>query len=227
MDRSKLYDYSDGSRFKDIPAEQVFTEIEKTNVWLEKESVSGFGSAIVQVKTVIEELPKIIKKFNIKTIFDIPCGDFNWFKEVDLTNNIYLGGDIVEDIVVRNNQKFKKDNISFVQFNMLEDIQESMELVFCRDCLVHLSIPDIWKALTNIKKSDSRYLITTTFTKEEKNKDIITGGWRPLNFMKTPFNFPEPILVINENCTEKDGVFSDKSLGMWEIKDLVLKYASI
>lgn len=222
MDRSKLYDYSDGSRFLNRSTKEIFTEIEKKNVWHEEESVSGFGSALAQVKTVIEELPKVIKELNIKTIFDIPCGDFNWFKEINLSNNIYWGGDIVEDIIHRNNQKYKSDNINFVQFNMLEDIQESMDLVFCRDCLVHLSIMDIWKSLSNIQKSNSRYLMTTTFTQEEKNNDIVTGGWRPLNFMKTPFNFPEPILIINENCTEKDGIFSDKTLGVWEIKDLVL-----
>jgi len=222
MDRSTLYDYSDGSRFLNRSAKEIFTEIEKKNVWHEQESVSGFGSALAQVKTVIEELPKVIKELNIKTIFDIPCGDFNWFKEINLSNNIYLGGDIVEDIVHRNNQKYQSDNINFVQFNMLEDIQESMDLVFCRDSLVHLSIMDIWKALLNIQKSNSRYLMTTTFTQEEKNNDIVTGGWRPLNLMKAPFNFPEPIRIINENCTEKDGVFKDKSLAVWEIKDLGL-----
>ncbi len=223
MDRSKQYDYSDGIRFLNRSTKEIFTEIEKENVWHEEESVSGFGSALAQVKTVIEELPKVIKELDIKAIFDIPCGDFNWFKEIDLSNNIYLGGDIVENIVHRNNQKYKSDTINFVQFNMLEDIQESMDLVFCRDCLVHFSIMDIWNALSNIQKSNSRYLMTTTFTQEEKNNDIVTGGWRPLNFMKQSFNFPEPILIINENCTEKDGIFSDKSLGVWEIKNLVLK----
>ncbi|MBK7629881.1 MAG: class I SAM-dependent methyltransferase [Ignavibacteriales bacterium] len=223
MDRSKIYDYSDGRRFLNKTAKEVFTEIEKVNVWQEEESVSGFGSSLAQTKTVIEEIPKIIKELEIKTIFDIPCGDFNWFKEINLSNNFYLGGDIVEDIVHRNNEKYKSNNIKFVQFNILEDIQEKMDLIFCRDCLVHFSIVDIWKALTNIKKSNSTYLMTTTFTEEEKNNDTLTGGWRPINLMKSPFNFPEPKLLINENCTEKDGLFSDKSVGVWAIKDLVIK----
>lgn len=223
MDRSKLYDYSDGSRFLNKSAKEIFSEIAKRNVWHEKESVSGSGSSLVQTKTIIEVIPKIIRELGIKTIFDIPCGDFNWFKEINLSSNIYLGGDIVKDIVDRNNQKYRRNNINFVQFNILEDIQETMDLVFCRDCLVHFSTMDIWKALSNIQKSNSRYLMTTTFTREVKNNDIVTGGWRPLNLIKKPFNFPKPLLIVNENCTEKDGIFRDKSLALWKIKELVLK----
>lgn len=223
MDRSKLYDYSDGSRFLNKSTKEVFTVIEKENVWQETESASGFGSTLIQAKTIIEEIPKVLNELNITTIFDIPCGDFNWFKEINLANKIYLGGDIVEDIVSRNNLKYKSNNMSFVQFNLLEDVPETMDLVFCRDCLVHFSLNDIWKAMSNIKKSNSRYLMTTTFTEEQNNSDIVTGGWRPINFMKPPFNLPEPILIIHENCTEKDGVFRDKSLGVWKIKDIVIK----
>ncbi|MCB0730487.1 MAG: class I SAM-dependent methyltransferase [Ignavibacteriae bacterium] len=223
MDRSKLYDYSDGSRFKNKSAKEIFTEIAVNNVWQEEESVSGFGSALDQTKTIISEIPKVINKLNIKTIFDIPCGDFNWFKEIDLSNNIYIGGDIVQEIVHQNNQKYKSDNISFVDFNLIEDIPNKTDLIFCRDCLVHFSTKDILKALSNVKASKSKYLMMTTFNQEEKYNDIITGGWRTINFEKSPFNLPEPIMIVNENCTEKNGAFSDKSLGVWRIKDLVVK----
>jgi hypothetical protein len=221
MKRSSLYDYSNGDKFIDKSAEEIFTEIEKKNIWQEDESVSGIGSTLTQSKTIIEEIPKVIKELKVKTIFDIPCGDFNWFKEINLSDNIYLGGDIVEDIINRNNQKYKKSNIGFVHFNLLEDITKTMDLVFCRDCLVHFSLSDIYKALENIKKSGSTYIMTTTFPDEEENADIVTGGWRPLNFEKAPFNFPKPNLIVNENCTEMDGDFRDKSLGVWEIKDLI------
>jgi hypothetical protein len=32
-----------------------------------------------------------------------------------------------------------------------------------------------------------------------------------------PFNFSSPILVINENCTEGDGEYKDKSMALWDI----------
>ena len=222
MDRAKLYNYSDGTRFLDKSPREIFEEIEKQNIWQETESVSGIGSTKFQTEIIVHEIPNVIKELQVKTIFDIPCGDFNWFKKIDLSSKIYLGGDIVEDIISRNNQNHKRDNINFIVFNLLEDIQESMDLVFCRDCLVHFSIIDIKRALTNIKKSESKYLMTTTFPDEKINKDIITGGWRPINLEKAPFNFQKPIKIINENCTEMDGAFKDKSLGVWEIKDLLI-----
>ena len=48
------------------------------------------------------------------------------------------------------------------------------------------------------------------------------GKWRTLNFNLPPFDFPEPMLVINEKCTEADGAFKDKSLGVWRLADLPL-----
>jgi hypothetical protein len=32
-----------------------------------------------------------------------------------------------------------------------------------------------------------------------------------------PFNFPKPILVINENCTEGVMNYTDKSLALWDL----------
>ncbi len=220
MDRSKLYSYSDGSRFIGKSIEEIFREIEVNNTWQEKESISGSGSTISQTKQIILEMPKLFCDFKIKSIFDIPCGDFNWFKQIDLSNLSYLGGDIVKDIIDHNNKRYKKENIRFTSFNIIEDKIDKVDLIFCRDCLVHFSISDIIKAISNVKESDAKYLMTTTFPNEEKNEDIQTGGWRPINLEKPPFNFPNPKYLLNENCTEKDGVFNDKSIALWEIEDL-------
>lgn len=220
MKRADLYNYSNGERFFGKTAKEVFIEIEKENVWIEEETKSGIGSSILQTKKIVEQIPKVLSDLNIKSIFDIPCGDFNWFQKIDLTGKVYCGGDIVEKIITHNNSKYKKDNINFIVFNLLEEIPTNYDLIFCRDCLVHFSYADIEKALYNIKKSGSKYFITTTFPEEESNENIITGGWRPIDLTKEPFNFPQPIMIINEDCTEMDGRFSDKSLGIWEIKTL-------
>lgn len=220
MDRSKLFDYSDGDKFKGKNAEEVFSEIENSNTWQEEESVSGAGSTLIQTSTIIEKIPLILNQLKVKTIFDIPCGDFNWFRKIDLSNNVYLGGDIVQNIVKRNNEKYGSENIRFIHLNLLEDSFTAKDLVFCRDCLVHFSLTDIFKALKNIKASGSGYLMTTTFPEEIDNKEIVTGGWRPVNFQAAPFNFPEPEIMLNENCTEMDGAFTDKSLGVWKIEKL-------
>ena len=46
-------------------------------------------------------LNDLIKDFEIKSIFDAPCGDLNWMQEILKTIDInYHGSDIVEDTTV-------------------------------------------------------------------------------------------------------------------------------
>jgi len=33
----------------------------------------------------------------------------------------------------------------------------------------------------------------------ENNEDIITGEWMPINLMKLPFSFPDPVRIIDED----------------------------
>ena len=73
----------------------------------------------------------------------------------------------------------------------------------------------------NIKRSRILYLLTTTFPDCEENEDITTGDWRLLNLERPPFNLPPPIQLINEGCSESNGKYSDKSLGLWLIEDIV------
>ena len=40
-------------------------------------------------------------------MLDIPCGDFYWMKEVDLKDIEYIGADIVDELIKKNNDKFK------------------------------------------------------------------------------------------------------------------------
>jgi len=32
--------------------------------------------------------------------------------------------------------------------------------------------------------------------------------------------FPKPLKIIFEGCTEDDGIFKDKALGLWKIADV-------
>ena len=102
----------------------------------------------------------------------------------------------------------------------MRDHLPKADILFCRDCLVHLSNEDIAKSIQNIRQSDITYLLTTTFTQCDENHDIVTGDWRIINLEKPPFNFPKPMSLINEKCTEGDGTYADKSLGLWKISDI-------
>ena len=86
------------ARFKDKSNKDVFTEIYNTNYWNSAESISGEGSELKQVEVLINELNKLIQERQIKTLLDVPCGDFNWMKKVDLSNVQYQGGVYTVDL---------------------------------------------------------------------------------------------------------------------------------
>lgn len=186
------------------------------------ESVSGTGSDSSQTNVIISELEKLFREYNITSILDAPCGDFNWMSQVNLDGIDYLGIDIVEDLIHLNKENYKdKEGVQFRTGNIITDTLPKVDLIFCRDCLVHFSFADIQKTLKNFKRSGAKYLLTTSFIKHTSNIDIQTGYWRPINLNIPPFAFPTPLKTINEKCTEGGGKHRDKSLVLVEL-DLIL-----
>jgi len=208
------------SKFRGKPINKTFKEIYEKNLWRSSASNSGKGSDNLQAQTIIQEIPKLLSRFQISSIHDIPCGDFNWMSKLDLEGITYVGSDIVPELIESNRREFTSDKITFNTMNLTTDSLPKYDLVFVRDCLVHLSYTDTKKALSNIIASRSRYLLTTSFVDRERNFNIASGEWRPINLEKQPYDFPPPIHVINENCTQDEGAYRDKSLLLWEIKDL-------
>jgi hypothetical protein len=202
--------------------EFIFNYIYQTNLWGSGESASGVGSEDQATQRLQIEIPRLLRNLDAGILLDIPCGDFGWLSHADLSGVQYIGADIVSELVVQNSARFASghNNRRFLKLDLTNDPLPAADVVLCRDCLVHLPFEDIWGALHNIKKSGSVRLLTTTFTELQKNEDIMTGDWRPLNLQKAPFHFPEPTAYIVEGCIEENGAFTDKSLGLWTINEL-------
>lgn len=207
-------------KLKSKSAEDAFTDIYKGNSWRGKNSVSGTGSDDSQTKVIAGEIPVLLRELHISTILDIPCGDFHWMKSVDLHGADYLGADIVKELIQKNSQNNDRKDVRFQNLDLIKDELPKVDLVFCRDCLVHLSFADIFSTLENVCKSESEYFLTTTFTDRKANHDIATGQWRSLNLELPPFGLPQPIRTINEGCTEEAGAYKDKALGLWKVSDI-------
>lgn len=213
-----LYSEYIAKKLKRMSTEDVFTLIYRYNKWGGESSISGCGSSIEQTKVVRKELPKIFNKFGISSILDIPCGDYFWMDKIDLAKVTYIGADIVFDLVEQNKQKYGNGEISFIHLDILKDNLPQVDLILVRDCLVHFSFKDVFKALKTISCSDSKYLLTSTFVDKETNEDILTGKWRPLNLQRPPFNFPKPIYIVNERHPKTK--YKDKSLALWKITNI-------
>jgi hypothetical protein len=185
---------------------EEFCEIYETNRWSSSESRSGKGSELAQTKTIVNKIPALIKTLGIESMLDIPCGDFNYMKEIDLACD-YIGADIVEPLIAQNRIKYK--DIDFRCLNVISDTLPPADLVLVRDCFVHLSNHDISLAIANIKRSGAKYLLVTSFPNTQVNSDLNRPGWRKLNMSAEPFNLHAAV-TINENFFKDHN--SDKSL---------------
>jgi hypothetical protein len=197
-----------------------FERIYSTNLWSDPESRSGVGSTLDSTRVLRTELPNALRQLGARVLLDVPCGDFTWMKQVDLSGIEYIGGDIVPSIVEKNQRLHASASRRFVELDLTRDVLPDADVLLCRDCLVHLSYANIRAALTSIARSNIRFVLITSFPGRCDNYDVADGDWRALDFQAPPFSFPEPRLAIVENCEEEDGSYADKSLLAWRVEDL-------
>lgn len=198
----------------------TFSLIYELNLWGNIDSVSGNGSTLEETKIIRTEISRIIDEINARTLLDCPCGDFNWMKYTELDKCKYIGVDLIEKLIAENLKKYGSENRTFQKRDILKNVLPRAELILCRDFLVHLSFNDIFRAINNLKKSKSKYILTTTYQNVSKNKNIVTGAWRPVNLEMPPFNFPKPMRIINEQSINRRDASHVKCLALWRLEDI-------
>ena len=173
------------------------------------ETRCGRGSMLDNTVTLRENLKSLIKNLNIQSILDVACGDFNWMRTVDLTGIDYTGIDIVPEHISNNKKHYESENIKFFLLDGVNEKLPKADLIISRDLLPHLSFTNLKKLIKNFEESGAKYLLSTTFPHMDKNADITTGLWRPINLEKDPINLPKATLLIKEEEeTKYIGLFS-------------------
>lgn len=201
-------------------AAQVFGDIYARNAWGDGESRSGGGSALCATEALRLELPQLLRDYGIRSVLDAPCGDVNWMRTLLPQIAGYIGLDIVAPLVEANQARFGSPTARFLQGDVARDPLPAADLILVRDCLVHLSTRAALDALRNVARAQASYLLTTTFPRCAVNRDVLTGGWRPLNLQRAPFELGEPLAWIHERAPGPDGAFADKALALWAVDDL-------
>jgi hypothetical protein len=174
-----------------------FAEIYEKNFWCSSETLSGEGSEIAYTQPLRSWLVSNIPKLNVKNFVDAPCGDYNWMKlvipKVDIN---YIGIDIVDSVINKNKSEYGSSKVDFRIGNICEDLLPACDIIMVRDCLFHLSFEDINKFLVNVRRTDYKYLLTSTHIVEQdfNNSDIITGDFRFIDLFSDPFNFDPKLL---------------------------------
>jgi hypothetical protein len=200
-----------------LPLAERFDHIARTNLW-GGGSRSGLGSDLAATARLRAALPSFLARREVRSLLDVPCGDFGWLSTVDLRVS-YTGADIVPSLVDENERRYggSSSGRRFLTLDLTKNALPRADVVLCRDCLVHLSFENIHRAIDNIRASGASYLLTTTFLEHDANVDIEDGDWRVLNLERAPFNLPPPLDVLVEDCVEGDGAYADKALGLWRL----------
>lgn len=203
------------------PVRSKFSRIYRENIFGSHESRSGGGSTLEQTATLRRAIPALLGELGARSLIDAPCGDFNWMSCTPLDLDRYIGIDIVDELIRADQERYGSPKREFLCRDIIVDPLPAVEVILCRDCLVHLTFDQALKAIGNFRRSGSTYLLTTTFSERDTNVDLKGKDiWRTLNLECAPFNFPPPLRLVNENCTEGDGAYRDKCLGLWRLADL-------
>lgn len=199
---------------RDPAAGVVFSRIYEKNLWGDSESRSGRGSTLARTAVIRAALPALLEGVGAQSMLDAACGDFNWMARVDLGGVRYVGVDVVPDLVERNRRLYGCEGRDFILADITRDPLPEVDVVLCRDCLIHHSLDDALSAVRNFRRSTSRYLLATTHPHVRRNIDISTGSWRSLNLRLPPFDFPPPARLLTEDAE------LGKCLGMWDLRSL-------
>jgi hypothetical protein len=200
--------------------EEVFSHIYEKNVWGSSESRSGAGSTLRATEHLRKDLPRAIAKLNAKSLFDAPCGDFNWMQHCQLGVDHYIGADIVAKLVEDLNAKYASTTPptrSFLKLDITKEPFPAVDVFFCRDVFLHLSFEQVHGVLDNFRRSPAKFIITSTYREVRANMDHFTGGARMINLCLPPFNLPEPLEYIEDRGEAQ----FHRCLGVWS-KDQVL-----
>jgi len=200
--------------------ERTFRHIYQYNLWNDPESASGTGSGMLRTEAFRDQIADLLNDLGAASVLDAGCGDFNWMRAVRLSVERYVGIDVVPELIREVQQRYADGRRTFIHGDIVRDDLERVDVILCRDCLVHFSFADALAAVRNFKRTGSRYLLTTSFIAFGENVDIETGGWRPLNLERPPFDFPPPEKAIDEKCLHTGGIYADKRLALWRLDDI-------
>ena len=95
-----------GSTPNSMTMADVFARIYDINYWGLSDSRSGPGSDLEQTVVIRAEIPKLIEDLRIKSMLDIPCGDFFWMRKCNVGVKTYIGADIVPSMIRELNERY-------------------------------------------------------------------------------------------------------------------------
>lgn len=175
--------------------EESFTKIYDKKIW---GGGSGTGSKMSRNnQKYIEILQNILQKYEINTICDIGCGDWEFSQNINFGERKYLGIDCVSSVIQNDKDKYEKDNIHFSHQIIGDDyVPKGYDLIIIKDVIQHWKDEDIMKYFTQIIDENKFVFSTNGYkfmrdpTKNNLEKRDINNQYRyhPVSSEKYPLS---------------------------------------
>jgi len=200
---------------------RTFGEIYRHDRWrIGGESASGPGSSLARTAELRPALAALLTRLGARSLLDAGCGDFNWMRAAELPVSRYIGVDVVPGVVARVRELHGGRGRRFLCRDVTFDRLPRVDVVLCRDCLIHFPDGDVHRAVANFRRSGSTWLLATTFESRPVNEPVVLGDWRTVNLEAPPFGFPPPELALDDIPAQHGDAYLDKRLGLWRLADL-------
>lgn len=167
-----------------------FTRVYATKEW---GIGSGEGSNPSNAAIYIDLLQSYFYDQRFKTIVDLGCGDWQIMNHITIPNDkVYIGYDVVPSLITTNTERFKANNVTFMNIAGLKEFNEiniTGDLLVVKDVLQHWPIAEIKYFIKNILPKFKYALITNEYLTDspEINSEISLGAFRSLNLAAEPF----------------------------------------
>ena len=147
---------------------QAFQDVYKNNLWGSdgnSKYFSGAGSRGEAAETYVNRMAELLSRHSVEigcpiTVVDLGCGDFQIGRALTATlpNLIYLGCDIVPEVIAYNTKMYTNSRIEFRQLDIVADSLPEADVYLVRQVLQHLSNAEIMHFLENVH---CKYLYVT------------------------------------------------------------------
>ena len=199
-----------------------FSRYDSNGQFILDEYHCGPGSTLWYTRPIRHVFIEFLKKHNINSMLDAPCGDYQWMSLIKFPKEFdYIGVDLHEAMILRNNNVYGN---KFIQLDITEDQLPSKDLIFVRDCLFHLTDDMKRKFFSNLLKTDFKFLLTSNHPRCNVNVPNIINGetFAEINLNISPWNFPTPLDTIVD-YNESDDRFNPypyRTMELWSKEQL-------
>lgn len=189
-----------------------FSKIYDRHTW-QGQSLSGPGSDADRTIEFRSLLQQFLRSQNIRSVVDLGCGDWSYSRLIDWGGIKYIGVDVVESVIEKNQLQYANSSVSFLCMDAAHQDLPEADLLIVKEVLQHLPNQDVLSILAKAQSypfaiflNDISHHLRGTWQQLWRwqpicptNTDIEPGGYRLLSLRKPPFSINATHMLTYKN----------------------------